>query len=215
MYIPPTPKPIPYIGGIVGTNVLGALLHVFLARPEAGGEVTRGYLHGGGLLIDFVGQEGPTSKLRLVALDLLVLFLQLLALAATVERQALKTGLGLPPTLGQGVAATMRNERASARQDHDSEERGVRRESAVEGEDIELQDLNTGNRGRGRHRRVATPAPSPEQSQSPVEPRAVPPTENDLDVFMSGDVILSDFHLLDTVRRQWWTYENARSRPPV
>ncbi len=174
--------------------------------------MTRGYLHGSGLLIDFVGQEGPTSKLRLVVLDVLVLFLQLLALAATVERQALKTGFGLPLAPG-GTAAVASNGRASARQDHDSEERGVRRESAGAGENIELQDLGRGASGRGRHRR--TPIPTRSEEQSPVEPRAVPPPENDLDVFMSGDVILSDFHLLDTVRRQWWTYEAARSRPPV
>lgn len=143
----------------------------------------RGYLHGG-LIIDFVGQKGPTSKLRLFLLDLLVLFLQLVMFAAHTERQALfKSGHS------SGGSMTIDNNdpllSTPTVQDHDSEERGVRRSASfnrAEG-DIELQRL------RG----------SEEQDQ----PDAVNTTAAEghpLNVISSGDYLLANLHLINTIR---------------
>lgn len=70
---------------IIGANLCSLLIHLMGSAPSAG-EATRGYLHGH-LLIDFVGQLGPTSKYRLVPIDLLVTFLQLLFLSGLVAKK--------------------------------------------------------------------------------------------------------------------------------
>jgi hypothetical protein len=81
--------PQPYIGGVLGVNIICMLFHLFSRAPEAG-EATRGYLHGS-LLLDFIGQHGPSSKLRLLLLDMVILLLQFLALAVISERKELET----------------------------------------------------------------------------------------------------------------------------
>jgi hypothetical protein len=78
----------PYLGWIFGTNLLGSIVHI-LSLPPSAGEATRGYLHGH-LLIDFVGQHGPTSKLQLLALDSLLLILQLALLPVLSEIKKLE-----------------------------------------------------------------------------------------------------------------------------
>src|SRR3954469_4316676 len=70
-FIPTAPIHRPYIGAIFAPNIICILLHILTARSEAG-EAMRGYLHGG-VIIDLIGQKGPTSKFHLVVLDLLVL----------------------------------------------------------------------------------------------------------------------------------------------
>lgn len=109
------------------------------ARPEAG-EATRGYLHGG-LLIDFVGQKGPISKLHLVLLDVATLVLQLLMLAVFVELHKLRVGR-LKETASDTAPAEGNYFTA---QDHDAEERGIRRSGDQSRDDIELEDLSASN----------------------------------------------------------------------
>ncbi|KAK6336494.1 hypothetical protein TWF696_002044 [Orbilia brochopaga] len=94
---------------IFGSTLICFLFHVFSEAPSAS-EATGGYLHGG-MIIDFVGQEGPISKFRLVFLDILILLLQLTMLAVKVSKQDLLDSS--PPTRGTPA------------QDLDSEERGV------------------------------------------------------------------------------------------
>lgn len=71
-------------GCIVGVTLVSAAYH-FLRPNPAAGEATRGYLHGG-LILDFVGQLGPTPRTQLWILDLAVFLLQLL-LVRTVASQ--------------------------------------------------------------------------------------------------------------------------------
>ncbi|KAF3920846.1 hypothetical protein ABW21_db0202050 [Orbilia brochopaga] len=94
---------------IFGSTFICLLFHVFSEAPSAS-EATGGYLHGG-MIIDFVGQEGPISKFRLVFLDILILLLQLTMLAVKVSKQDLLDNSA--PTRGNPA------------QDLDSEERGV------------------------------------------------------------------------------------------
>ena len=136
---PEPPKNRPYLGAVLGSNIICIFLHAFSPRPEAG-EASRGYLHGG-LLIDFVGQKGPISKARLLFLDLLALALQLAVVTAFLARQSIKSFMpdpGAPSDAAEGSDA----EATSEWQDHDSEERGVLRPDPGIFEEIELQTLH-------------------------------------------------------------------------
>jgi len=77
---------------LFATFLLGFLPHLLFSVPSAG-EPTQGYLHGG-LLIDFIGQRGPTSRLRLLFVDVVILILQLtmLAITATTTPKTPETG---------------------------------------------------------------------------------------------------------------------------
>ncbi|KAF3919491.1 hypothetical protein ABW20_dc0100550 [Dactylellina cionopaga] len=94
---------------IFGSTLICFLFHLF-SEPPSPSETTGGYLHGG-MVIDFVGQEGPISRLRLIYLDLLILILQLIMLTVKVSKQELLENSS--PT------------RTIPAQDLDSKERGV------------------------------------------------------------------------------------------
>lgn len=134
------------------------LLHMLYPAPTAG-EDTRGYLHGG-LMIDFIGQQGPTSKWKLGGLDLCILVLQLIMVSAHVKRRDLKTQLkqistGEAPSgstadtatsdaAGNNTAAANTSENAARGQDADDEERGVLRRTDTMsdlGADAEEEDV--------------------------------------------------------------------------
>ncbi|KAJ5510703.1 hypothetical protein N7453_002806 [Penicillium expansum] len=73
----------PFVGAIIGSNLICMLFHAFLVRPEAG-EETRGYLHGG-LFIDFIGQS-PVSIYQLLSFDLLIFIIDFIMLGLIIER---------------------------------------------------------------------------------------------------------------------------------
>lgn len=81
----------PYIGYIFGTNIICLACHAYFAAPAAG-EDTRFYLHGG-LSVDFIGQRGPTSKIRLALMDGLIFALQAVMLSVLMKQKALKERL--------------------------------------------------------------------------------------------------------------------------
>lgn len=148
----------------------------------------------GGLLIDFVGQKSPVERWRLIGLDLSVLVLQVLVLGATLERRAIGRDSGRLGNVEE-VAEVQR-------QDHDSEERGVLRQigrgsSVVE--DIEMQDLygfpsqSDSNTDRERDNLLRHPSGAESRAQHP------------LDAYYTGEFILANLHLLDTIRTQWHT----------
>ncbi|RDW74066.1 hypothetical protein BP5796_07508 [Coleophoma crateriformis] len=206
-FVPPMPKQRPYIGAIFGPNIICILLHIFTARSEAG-EAMRGYLHGG-IIIDLIGQKGPSSKIHLVLLDLLITALQSFMLAVHIEREKLRDVL-LPKVVGALTEAVV-----AASQDHDAEERGVLRDAVMSNGDIELQPLSSA-RGqedplinertemgvdRERERLLAELAPREEAEED----------DYPLDVFYSGTAIVGDFHVLQTLRSQWTDYGNSPS----
>lgn len=186
IFPPPSPTHRPYIGIIFGNNVFCILLHL-LFRPPAAGEATRGYLLGG-LLIDFVGQESPVSRWRLLVLDALVLALQVLILVVTVERKKLAVESG--DVVVEEVEET--------RQDHDSEERGMLRRDDTVQEDIELQDIwhtSSGRTGGDEDRERDELLESDEST----EPR----DQHPLDPFLTGQAVIVNVHVIDTIRSQW------------
>lgn len=117
----------------------------------------------------------------------MALALQLLILAVTVERRG-------PVTKEEGEGVRSIDEFAGARhgQTQDAEERGVLHgsESASLTEDIELQPL------RGR-----TGADVDGELD-----QLSPGNEHPLDTFNSGQHIIADLHVLDTIKSQWTGY---------
>lgn len=143
----------PYLPMILFTFTVNFLLHLLYPAPAAG-EETRGYLHGG-LMIDFIGQQGPTNKWKLASLDIALLLLEMVMLAVHVKRRDLKKNLArisagaetsdtaaaegstdaetassAPPAAtatSTAPANTTNSEAAAREQDADAEERGVLR----------------------------------------------------------------------------------------
>ncbi|KAI9879685.1 MAG: hypothetical protein M1830_007631 [Pleopsidium flavum] len=204
VYFTPKPKMFPepakhrpYVEAIFGSNIICVLLHIFSAKPEAG-EAMRGYLHGG-ILIDFVGQEGPISKTRLIFLDFLTLALQLLVFAAFLERQNMR----IPITSSEATstaAAAATAESTSEGQDLDSEERGILRPDPNTFDDIELQPLTssagrTGGDEDGERAELLS-EPQPLDVQDSIN--------RPLDAFYTGEHVITDLHILDSIRSQWW-----------
>lgn len=183
------------------------LLHVMFTRPEAG-EETRGYLHGG-LFIDFIGQKGPVSKVQLVMLDILVMMLHFIMLGLVLERVK---------TSGSTTASTStQSEEGSIDQDHDSEERGVlrgdrrarpRRRAA--GDDIELDDLTLHNPPTSAGESSEWTELLAEPSDSSQGPRSK--GRHPLDTFVTGEAVIMDMNLVETIREQWRYDPSSRSR---
>ena len=186
IFPPPSPTHRPYIGVIFGNNIICILLHI-LFRPPAAGEATRGYLLGG-LLIDFVGQDSPVSRWRLLVLDAMVLALQILILGITLERRKLAVEYG----------ENLVEEVEEARQDHDSEERGTLRRDDTVDDDIELQDIRHTSSGRtgGDEDRERDELLDPNGSNEP-------PDQHPLDPFLTGQAVIVNVHFIDTIRSQW------------
>jgi hypothetical protein len=207
-FIPPMPQHRPYIGAIFLPNFICIVLHIFTARSEAG-EAMRGYLHGG-IIIDLIGQKGPTSKIHLVLLDLLVLALQCFMLAVHVERERLAAVLAA--FLKPGTEAGLPRVEVVTSQNHDAEERGVMRDSVTDDGDIEMQVMNSrtdgplttsNDAGSERDQERARLLDGPPPREQPKE------DDNPLDMFWSGTAIVADFHILDTLKKQWDDYGNA------
>ncbi|KAG9235763.1 hypothetical protein BJ875DRAFT_458364 [Amylocarpus encephaloides] len=194
----------PFTYAIFGPNILCMLLHMFTARSEAG-ETMRGYLHGG-IIIDLIGQKGPTSKLHLVFLDCLILMLQCVMLAAVVERERLSKVMKAYAT--PNVAGNSTRAPVPTMQDHDAEELGVVRDAETENGDIELQPLPS----------LTNPDSIPTSPEPALDIEdndhthllAEPPPREErgdgLDTFWSGRVIIADFHVLRVIRRHWLDY---------
>jgi len=209
-FVPPVPKHHPYIGAIFGTNLFCIILHLITNRPQAG-EMTRGYLHGS-FIIDFIGQKGPTSKFQLVILDLLILALQCVMLAVHVEKERLKAILS--PDSSTPASSLTPATAAIPSQDHDAEERGVLREVVTDGSrEVEWQGIGgTSYQTVDESQRPQLPDGDAEQEHllsEAVGPAAVVPQDGPLDIFYSGDVIIADFHVLQTLRNQWADHDTA------
>lgn len=167
----------------------------------------RGYLHGG-VIIDLIGYKGPTSKLHLLLLDMLVLVLQCVMLAVHIEMEMVSVVLAAvrrSPSSGDQP----RVEVVSA-QNHDAEEQGVMREGVLDNGDIEMRAMAPRSDGPATSNEAERSADDDHAHllEEPV-PRDGAAQDNILDVMWSGSVILSDFHVVSTIQRQWALYRSA------
>jgi hypothetical protein len=121
----PPDEPKPFLPLLLVAFVANFALHLLSAAPRAA-EATRDYLHGG-LLIDFIGQQGPSPKWKLAGLDVCVLALQLLMVAIHVKRRELKKALAAASASTDAVPTSdtaPQSASAPRGQDADDEERG-------------------------------------------------------------------------------------------
>ena len=150
-------------------------------------------------MIDFVGVKGPVSKIRLLVYDVLVWGLQIGVLAVILERRGLSGNTARGGVTSETVAEST-TENAIV-QDHDSEEQGMlrsRRSIIHTSDDIELQPLNTDSRAL---RDDAEGTESEDNINSP------PLTDHPLDIFASGQHIVADIHILQSLKTVWsWRY---------
>lgn len=195
----------PHAFAIFVPNILCMFFHLVLSLPRAS-EETRGYLHGGAI-IDFVGQKAPTSRLGLLLLDVVILAIQCLMLAAHQEREALRKLVS--PGRQTVVEAAMAAASAvpvpvATAQDHDAEERGVLRDglgtTAGTG-DIELRSLSGNDTGG---------AEDTSETARSLPGTGLRQADADLLGFLrSGNAVLADFHILHTIRTVGNDYERA------
>ncbi len=178
------------MGALLGSNFICILLHTLLS-PPAGTEATRGYVHGG-LAMDFIGQAAPTSRIRLVLLDLLVVVLQMTQMSTFMARWRLKEQPKASPQVTAETPAP------AVQQDLDAEERGVIR--ADEQQDIEMQTLNPAT-----SRTDPAPADPTEDDHTALLAPLTPRTDAHIfDAFHSGQIVIADLdlrkHVLEQVR---------------
>ncbi|KAH7073232.1 hypothetical protein FB567DRAFT_454047 [Paraphoma chrysanthemicola] len=204
----PPDEPKPFLPVVLFAFVANLLLHQLYPAPAAA-EDTRGYLHGG-LMIDFIGQQGPTSKWTLGALDVCVLCLQLVMVSVHVKRRELKkklaklsAGAASAPPRSEGdddpapseeadshAAEAQARENAAREQDADDEERGLLRRSdtlsdvGLDPDDDEDALLSS----------AATDAAHPDA----------------LDILTSGQCVIGDFSLIDTLLQENKNYSAYR-----
>lgn len=193
----PPDEPRPFLPVVAGLFALNFLLHMLYPAPAAG-EDTRGYLHGG-LMIDFIGQQGPTSKWKLGGLDVCVMVLQLIMVSAHVKRRDLKKQLS-QMTAGEApdsAADTATSEapgedttpsqtstlNAARGQDADDEERGVLRRTDT------MSDIGA----------------EPEEQDSLLQSTAETSHVDALDLLTSGQCVILSAGVVDTI---WHENEN-------
>lgn len=112
-----------YFARLIGLNVLIAGLHLYFQTLHPG-EATRGYAHGG-LILDFIGQKGPSSKMQLVLYDFVILVLQLIYLDVFRARRTLAQKQSTIVRSNGRREATQPTDRAPTIQELDAEERGA------------------------------------------------------------------------------------------
>lgn len=209
--IPDSPAGQPYIGAIFFSNIACILFHLLASHP-APSEALRNYLHGG-FLIDFVGQHGPVPRFYLLALDILVLFLQLVMMGVIQERA--RTNQLLPS--GSSVAGDTTVSDNSNSQDLDLEERGVRRTDPElrhghSSEDIELQDVSLSSPNANQ----VVADEETELSELLAEPnegsQSIDASVHPLDGFFSGESAIMDMQVIRAIREQWHSTGPSGSR---
>jgi len=199
----PTPKTTSRLGSIIGVNILCFLLHILGDAPEAG-EASRGYLHGS-IIIDFVGQKGPSSKLYLLVLDTIVALLQLVGLALLLS---IKTTDTAPPSTE--VANSQESEMdIFTRQDLDAEERGVSRSGSDFQDGIELRSMmhDGGEPGRLHDERLLSD--DAEIQPLNLEPEQTTRGLHPLEPYYTGRVVIADFRLFEMMKEQYLDFRNS------
>ncbi|KAG0125173.1 hypothetical protein HOY82DRAFT_572230 [Tuber indicum] len=186
-YLTPKPMGLPMVPqkrsdiiALFGSGGFCFLWHV-IASPPSAGELTNGYLHGG-LIIDFIGQEGPISKWRLVYMDFAILFLQLVMLTVIAVKH------------DHDAESVRIEEGRQPPQDLDSEERG------------EARRYSTSSHGSfgGRSARVQGDEEAVLMNgDEPVAGSAETNMQKRTFEISSGEYLIAKINIVEHVKKQW------------
>lgn len=158
--------------------------------------------------MDFIGQKGPSSKIHLILLDLVVVFLQVTHLSVVVLRQKLKQSPAISVTTSTGGQYSAQP--ASTGQSLDDEERGVRRSAEEQNRDaIEMQTLNPAGQSSENRENADESASSEREALLASTSMPLHTDARIFDAFNSGQIVLGDFDLLKTVKEQFLAYQKA------
>lgn len=187
-------------------NLLCIFLHLVSPLPEAA-ETARGYLHGG-VMVDFVGQKPPSSRFSLILLDLVVLALQCFMITVNIDKERIRKTVGSPQS--NASSGVFVGSSSVVGQDYDAEERGVLRDAPIADDTnyIELRPLRN-----PEDRIIAENGQSiggDENSQSEGgATRRSSQLEGLADLLRSGNAILADFHVPQSLRTAWHSRQNT------
>jgi hypothetical protein len=146
--------------------------------------------------MDFIGTKGPVSKIHLILLDLFILGLQLVLLSANVKRR------GAKDRLKQDVSSRSNDQADTASvasptnlnpsQDIDAEEQGLLRRSMSISSAYGTQT-------------------EPQTQSGSNEHETNRPSSALLDALVSGQVVIAELRVADTVRDQFRLYQSRYS----
>ncbi|KOS16933.1 DSC E3 ubiquitin ligase complex subunit 4 [Escovopsis weberi] len=197
---------------IVVPNIICMLLHLLAAQPQ-GPDFHRGYQHGG-LIIDFIGQKPPTSRMYYICADVLILAVQCLMLSIHSDRESLRAMLKTPKTtLPEITPADPLPARSAA--DLDAEERGVSRLAPdvmiEEANGIELQPLSRGqdDGGEPADGRNGTDVGGALGGRDGTADESSRTFLSDL--MSSGNAIIGEYHMLNTLKSATMHLERTAS----
>ncbi|KAJ8127666.1 hypothetical protein O1611_g5966 [Lasiodiplodia mahajangana] len=196
-----------HVSAIIAPNLLCMFLHLISSPPEAG-EASRGYLHGG-ILVDFIGQKAPSSRFILILLDVVVLAIQCFMITVNIEKERIRNVIK-PPQVNRnpGIAIAV----PTISQDHDAEERGVLRDAPEidglnESESAEVRSLRSPNSGDIGNSELTSGEGTRLLRQSGVQ--GTGQSEGLADVLRSGNAVIGNFHIPQSLRTAWHSRENT------
>jgi Fungal domain of unknown function (DUF1746) len=170
----PHPPARSALGAIIGSNLLCTILHLVNPSPQAG-EATGFYMHGS-IIIDFVGQLGPTSKWRLLYMDTLLFVLQTVMLALAIEKRRVQSPEKQILRPAQDLEA---EEAGVVRSDSTRDRNGVHEDD----DGIEMQEL--------------LPSGTSEEGAEADDSNV-----HVLDEFYTGHTILTSLNVVETISRE-------------
>ncbi|KAI8632406.1 DUF1746-domain-containing protein [Xylariaceae sp. FL1651] len=194
-----------HVSAVVAPNLMCMFLHLISPLPEAG-EASRGYLHGG-ILVDFIGQKAPSSRFTLLLLDAVVLALQCFMITVNMEKERIRNVVKpqrISSNSGNSVAVP------TTSQNHDAEERGVLRDAPEmdETDSIEMRPLGNDDDGDNtRNSQLADGEGTRLLRQR--ETRRSRDFEGLTDVLRSGNAVLANFHIPQSLQTAWHNRENT------
>ncbi|ORY09204.1 hypothetical protein BCR34DRAFT_487588, partial [Clohesyomyces aquaticus] len=202
----------PFLPLILVSFAVNFLLHSLYPAPSAG-EDTRGYLHGG-LMIDFIGQQGPTAKWKLTGLDIAILLLQLVMVSVHVKKRDLKKKLG---KISGGSAATRTEGEPSPAQGSDNtttEQPSTPIPSATAATERD-QDADAEERGVLRRTDTLSDIGANDDPDHDEEDALLPSSDTEhgidaVDVLASGQCLIGDFHVINTLLQEHDNYNTFR-----
>ncbi|KAL1796499.1 hypothetical protein ACET3X_005039 [Alternaria dauci] len=199
----PPDEPRPFLPLLLFSFAANFLLHLTYPAPSAG-EDTRGYLHGG-LMIDFIGQQGPTSKWKLGALDMCILFLQLVMVSVHVKRRELKKKLAKLSAGGGASSTTTTNTNTTTRTTSDS--------APAATNDNAARDQDADDEERGVLHRTDTLSDfgiDPDNEEDALLPSPESGHMDAVELLSSGQCVIGDFTLIDTLLQENRDYSAYR-----